>query len=551
MPLVLARFDRTRWAFWTLVMVAAATQARAQSGGALDSVFSAYDRTDGPGCAVAVSQNGRVVAARGFGMSDLAQNLAITPTSVFHVASVSKQFTAMSLVLLARSGAVSLDDDIRKYLPELPSYGQPITIRHLLTHTGGLRDQWSLLMTAGWRLGDDLITEADVLEIVARQRSLNFPPGTDWLYSNSGFSLAAVIVKRVTGKTLREYAEAQIFEPLAMRQTHFHDDNAMVVPGRTRGYGYRDAAWKETVPNYSTVGATSLFTTVMDLAQWHRHLDEGILGGPDALQMLVTPAVLASGDTLKYALGIAHGFYRGVATLSHSGGDPGYRTHLLHFPSFRGGVSVLCNQNEANPVQLAEQTADRFFVSNLGPVRIPGDSLAGGALVKATGLYWSEQAEAIATVELEGTRLGWKTGPVSTRLRRLTDESYSIGNGPAKLDVVPAGLVLRSANGETSPYVRVLPWTPEAADRLALVGRYTSDEIGTTWQLRLTGDTLRLERRKFPAAVVNAVFRDTYTASSGGLQLVVRAVRDRTGRVMGLTVGSGRVRRVMFIKEKP
>lgn len=529
--------------------LAVATSAQAQHREALDSVFAASDRTDGPGCAVAVSRNGQVLAARGFGMSDLAQSLAITPRSVFHVASVSKQFTAMSLVLLARSGALSLDDDIRKYLPELPSYGQPVTIRHLLTHTGGIRDQWSLLMTAGWRLGDDLITEQDVLEIVARQRSLNFAPGTDWLYSNSGFSLAAIIVKRVTGKTLREYAEENMFRPLGMSQTHFHDDNGMVVPGRTRGYGYR-GAWKETVPNYSTVGATSLFTTVIDLVQWHRHLDEGLLGGPEALRTLLTPAVLASGDTLKYALGISHGSYRGVPTISHSGGDPGYRTQLLHFPTFRGGVSVLCNQNEVNPGQLAEQTADRFFGTELQPLQIAGDSVAGGALVGATGLYWSDQTEGIATVEVEGTRLGWKTGPVSTRLRRLTDDSYAIGNGPGRLQVVPNGVVVRSGNGEPSRFVRVEAWTPTAGDRAALVGRYTSDEIGTTLQVRLAGDSLSLDRRKFPASALTPVFRDTYTTSSGGLPLVIRVVRDKGGKVNGMTVGSGRVRRVAFTKEK-
>jgi CubicO group peptidase (beta-lactamase class C family) len=482
-------------------------------------------------------------------MADLAHHLAITPQSVFHVASVSKQFTGMSLVLLAKSGAVSLDDDIRKYLPELPSYGQVVTIRHLLTHTGGLRDQWSLLMTAGWRLGDDLITEPDVLEIVARQRSLNFAPGTDWLYSNSGFSLAAIIVKRVTGKTLREYAEEQLFRPLQMSQTHWHDDNGMVVPGRTRGYGFR-GSWKETVPNYSTVGATSLFTTVIDLVQWHRHLDEAVLGGPEALRTLLTPAVLASGDTLKYALGIQHGNYRGTPTISHSGGDPGYRSQLLHFPSFKGGVSVLCNQNEANPGLLAEQVADRFFASEFQPVQVVGDSAAGGALVKATGLYWSEQAEGAATVEIEGTRLGWKTGQTSFRLRRLTDDTYAIANGPGRVQVVPNGVVVRSGNGEPTRYSRVEAWSPTAADRAALAGRYTSDEIGVTWQIRLAGDTLSLERRKFANAPLSAVLRDTYTANSGGLQLVVRAVRDKAGRVTGVTVGSGRVRRVAFSKEK-
>src|SRR5262249_28984375 len=192
----------------------------------------------------------------------------------------------------AQSGKFSLDDDIRKFLPEIPSYGPVITTRHFLTNTSGIRDQWALLMTAGWRVGDDIITEPDVLDMLSRPKSLNISPGTDWLYSNTGFTLAGTIVKRVSGKSLREYSTEYLFRPLGMHRTHFHDDNHMIVPGRTRGYGLEGGGWKDIVPNYSTVGATSLFTTVVDAVQWHRELDEGTVGGKTALAQLLTRTVL-------------------------------------------------------------------------------------------------------------------------------------------------------------------------------------------------------------------------------------------------------------------
>ncbi len=532
----------------TLLAVAVAVPAAAQTPpiSKLDSVFSQFRRTDGPGCAVAVSRNGEPLVAKGYGMADMAQGIAISPQSVFHVASVSKQFTAMSLVLLAASGKISLDDDVRKYIPELPTYGPPITIRHFLTHTSGIRDQWNLLMTAGWRLGDDIITEQDVLDIVTRQRGLNFPPGTDWNYSNTGFTLAAVIVKRVTGKSLREYAEEVLFKPLGMSRTHFHDDNSMIVPGRTRGYTYRAGDWRENVPNYSTVGATSLFTTVADLVQWHRELDEGTVGGQAALETLFHRAVLASGDTLQYALGIQHGTYRGLHTISHSGGDPGYRTYVLHFPSLKAGVSVLCNLNEVNPVRLAEQTADLYFAGDLRPEVPPGDSSAAGPLVNATGLYWSERDEnAVEVVSSAGT-LRWRVGLNSVALRKIGDRSYTLGQGPATVAVESSGrLKVVSGNGEPNWLVKGEKWTPNAADRAALAGRYASDEIGAVWELHASGDSLLLVRRKFPPAPLVAVYKDTYTAASF-VTFVIRAQRDKAGKVTGITVGSGRVRAVPF-----
>ena len=268
---------------WRLAAVLASTPALlpAQSDGAtpaqlarVDSLFRRWDNTQSPGFAVGVSRDGRILLERGYGM-------AITPASIFHVASISKQFTAFAVMLLAQDGKLSLNDDLRRYVPEVPDYGRRITIRHLMQHTSGLRDQWVLLRLAGWR-ADDLITEEDVLWAVGRQRATNFAPGEEYLYSNTGFTLLAVMVKRVSGKSLREFAEERIFRPLGMGATHFHDDHTMIVPNRTSAYQPKpNGGWRISIPVFDTYGATSLFTTARDLLLWERNFADGKAGSPD------------------------------------------------------------------------------------------------------------------------------------------------------------------------------------------------------------------------------------------------------------------------------
>src|SRR5512138_1561303 len=260
----------------TFVVLAAATlgaQHPADSArAAIDRVFQRWQSKDGPGCAVGASRDGRTIFEAGYGSAILEAGVPITPASIFHVASISKQFTAMSILLLARDGKLSLDDDIRKYLPEVPDYGTRIMIRHLLTHTSGLRDQWDLLALARGRFEEDRITEADVLDIVSRQKALNFTPGTEYLYSNTGYTLAGTIVRRVSGKSLRDFAEERVFKPLGMTHTHFHDDFSMLVKGRAFAYAPREGGqWRFSIPNFDTYGATSLYTTVGDLLRWQEN----------------------------------------------------------------------------------------------------------------------------------------------------------------------------------------------------------------------------------------------------------------------------------------
>ena len=265
-------------------------------------------------------KDGRIIYKHGYGMADLDHNVTITPSTVFHVASMSKQFTAASIVLLAQEGKLSLDDDVRKYIPELPDFGSLITIGNLIHHTSGLRDQWDLLELAGWRYSLDLITDEDVMSVVARQKELNFKPGEKYVYCNTGYTLLATIVKRVSGMSFREFTTQNIFEPLGMMNTHFRDDHAEIV--KNNAYGYepeKTGTFRLSNTNFDTVGATSLHTTVEDLALWDENFYHPRVGGASFLEQMLQRGKLNNGENQDYAFGLVVGKYKGLATVDHAG----------------------------------------------------------------------------------------------------------------------------------------------------------------------------------------------------------------------------------------
>ena len=328
----------------------------------VDEILTPWDRADFPGCAVSVMHDGTVVYAQGYGMANLEYGIPIVPSSVFHVASVSKQFTAMAVALLASDGRLSWNHDIRMYVPEVPVFGTRITLRHLVHHTSGLRDQWSLLHMAGWRFEADVVRQEDVLDLVSRQTAPNFEPGVQYLYSNTGFTLLALVVERVARKTLREFAEERIFGPLGITNTHFHDDHQMIIENRAYAYAPdRDGTLHLSVPDFDVVGATNLFTSVEDMARWDRNFYKGRVGGREVLEQLLTRGVLNGGETISYASGLVHGTHRGFETVGHGGSDAGYRSHYVRFPRQRLSVVVLCNAPSSNPRDLSQRVADIYL----------------------------------------------------------------------------------------------------------------------------------------------------------------------------------------------
>lgn len=395
-----------------------ATAQNAVPEARVDSIFAQYDNTRSPGCALGVIQGVQFVLKRGYGMADLEHGIPLSPSSVFRIGSTSKQFTAAATVLLAEEGKISLDEEIRTYLPEMRDYRTPVTVRHLLHHTSGVRDYLTLMRLTGKR-DNDFYTDDEALDIIARQRELNFEPGTEYLYSNSGYFLLSQIVKRASGMSLRDYAGARIFEPLDMARTHFHDDHSEIVPNRAIGYAPLEAGgFQISMTTLPMVGDGGVFTSVEELHQWDQNFYHPRVGGNTFLDQMLTPGVLASGDTLEYAFGLRLGQYRGLDVVRHGGAFVGFRAEMMRFPEQRVTVICLCNLSTSQPWRFAEQVADVYLEGQLEPestgeeeageeeeAEQAGLELSAEELAVYAGAYYSEELDVVYRLRVEADSL--------------------------------------------------------------------------------------------------------------------------------------------------
>ena len=341
----------------------------------VDAVFADYAKADGPGCSVGVIRDGRLIHAAGYGSANLEYGVPNGPATIYRIASVSKQFTAGAIALLALRREVELDAPVQRYIPEFPDHPDPPTVRHLVHHISGVRDYLVLFSLAGNR-SEDFITDRDILDAINRQRELNFPPGSEYLYSNSGYVLLGEIVARVSGQSLREFARAEFFDPLGMPHTHFHDDHNEVVPNRATGYSPTDSGFRINMTTLDVVGDGGIYTSVEEWAAWDRNLTEGTVGGPDWVALMHGRAVLTSGDTIPYAFGLSHGEHRGLATVGHGGSWVGYRTGMTRYPDAGYSFVALCNRSRIDPTALIASTAEIYLEDAMGP---PEDVAAGEA----------------------------------------------------------------------------------------------------------------------------------------------------------------------------
>ena len=334
----------------------------------IDSLFAEYKNT--PGVAVAVVKNGAVVFKKGYGMANLGYEVPITPQTKFHIASVSKQFTAFSVYLLKKQGKISLEDDIRKYIPELPVYNKTIRIKHLLGHTSGLRDQWAILTLAGWQM-EDVISTEHILKLAARQKALNFEPGTRFGYCNTGYTLLAEAVSRISGQSFAAFTAANIFQPLGMVNTVFYDDLHTVLKNRAHSYELGKSGYTELKLNYSNVGATSLTTTVEDLAKWVNNFKRPVVGDEELMKDFNAASLLDNGDPVTWAARPGDTIYhakgqlllqhKGVRRISHGGHDAGFRSALLRFPDSDLAVITLSNNEHYSVPSKTEPIADMYL----------------------------------------------------------------------------------------------------------------------------------------------------------------------------------------------
>ena len=403
-------------------LFAVAPRAQTAARPEIDAIFSDWNTRDSPGCALGVYQNGRIAYERGYGMASLEHDVPITPETVFYVGSLSKQFTAAAAALAIQQGRLSADDGIRKYLPELPAYANPITVRHLIHHTSGLRDYNTLLSIAG-RRGDEAFDNLTVLRITARQKKLNFEPGAEYLYSNTGYTLLALLVERATGVRFSEFAHAQIFKPLGMAVTHYHTDETRLVKWRALAYDREESGLALNTPNNERAGAGGVFTNVRDLLRWDENFYDARVGGAELVKQLQVPGTLNGGRPMTYAWGLQVGSYRGQPLIEHGGSLGGYRAHLLRLPKQHVSVAILCNLGSIAPGNQARQVADVILnnaftepapstrnaagtggpgPSGSQPTRTNGDAHAAADLA---GSYYSGEVDATFTVAHKDGRL--------------------------------------------------------------------------------------------------------------------------------------------------
>ena len=386
----------------------------------IDAVFAKYDRTDGPGCAVGVARAGTLVYGRGYGMGQLDHGIPLSERSVFYLASVAKQFAAAAIVIAAHEGHLSLDDEVRRHIPEFPDYEQgAVTVRHLVHHTSGVRDYLTLMSLAGTPY-ENILTDEAMLGLITRQKELNFAPGSEHLYSNSGYVLMAEILKRATGRSLRQYADEKIFRPLGMTSTHFHDDRTQVVRDRVFSYDAGpDGGWRTNyLMAFDKVGDGGLYSSVEDLARWDGAFYDDLLGVPGFAERMYERGVLTSGVEIRYARGLSVERRRGLSRVSHAGGFMAFRTMIARYPEQRTTVISLCNDGTANPMQMSVAVEDILLedafteeaeeaaaqpaepAPDTAGVEVPADVLAA-----LTGSYHSGEIGATWVIAAEEGRL--------------------------------------------------------------------------------------------------------------------------------------------------
>ena len=523
-----------RFALLFLALPAALAAQQPNLSAIADTVFARWNSTHTPGCAVGVAREGKVLLTRGYGMADLETGTPITAQTIFESGSVAKQFTATAIMLLALDGKLTLDDPARKHLPELPEYDRPITIRHLLTHTSGLREWSSLVAAQGWPRGTRAHTQAELLDVVFRQKALNYPVGDYYSYTNSGYALAMTIVERVSGKSLQAFTQERIFGPLGMAHTRWRDDFTRLVPGRAQAYTREDDGWHLNMPFESVVGPGGLLTTVGDWLTWNEALATRKLGAA-VVDSLTRRMRLTGGREIQYARGLMVLSYRGVPEIAHSGSTAGYSTYLARYPD-RGNLSiaVLCNSSSGAAGSYTHQLADRL-IRDFQPSPAPDTTQADSAMFATyLGIYRNTRTHASLEV----------APGASARIRALPNGWFWLPNGARWLFDVgptakPAGLRIAQPDGDTVTYTYAAEkfWTPTPEQLRPFEGAYPSDEIGVTYQVKLVGDSLTLSPRVGSVLTLRPTYPDGFT----GRGSAVWFTRDRAGRVTAMHLSESRV----------
>jgi len=510
----------------------------------VDQIFSEYSQTGSPGCSLGVMHDGAFIYRKSYGAASVELGVPLSSHSVFYVGSISKQFTAASVVLAAEQGYLSLNDDVRKYIPELPDYGHTITLREMLHQTSGFRDFFDLLNFSGLD-ASQFNTPGEILKLVALQKGLNNVPGAEWIYSNTNYFLLGIVVERATKKTLAEFAEENIFRPLGMAHTRFYDDASMVVPERVAAYdpGKHGSFLVDWSTSYAIVGGGGLMTSVDDLLKWDNNFYANRLGKGTLLKELETPGVLNDGNRTNYAMGLIPGNYRGLKTMEHDGALFGYRSDLLRFPDQKFTVACLCNVSNSNPEAKSHKVADLYLKDELQSHPSTGATskdlpdpaaFAGRYLDPHKHLLYSFAAA-------DGDLKGWG----SVLNRKNAKQFYDLLGNVITFETSGASMsVTLVINGEIYfSGEKLSEFHPDAAALVSFVGEYRSPELDGAIHLSVEQGTLILRIGGKPAIKLDPIAKDMFDAG-GSVPLVFH--RDAHGKVSGLRIFASAARGIEF-----
>lgn len=534
---------------------------------AVDELFSEYDLEDTPGCALGVIRDGDFIYRQGYGMANLEYDIPISSSSVFRIASTSKQFTAVAIALLVESGKVSLQDPVRRYFPELPEWAEEMTVMQLLQHTSGIRDYLTLAWLVGLTEYTDHYTTEWVLDMLVRQKEGNFEPGSDFLYSNTGYMLLAQLVERVSGQTMREFSEEYIFGPLGMVHSRFQDNHAHIVRNRAAGYEPGEAGFDINMTTLNLVGDGAVFTSIDDLLYWDRNFYNNRLGkgSPELIEQMTGAYNSEQGDStaytpgpnggIYYAFGLERDNYRGLTRISHSGGFAGFRADMMRFPDQMFTVAVLCNRSDATPTRLATQVADYYLQDQMQAVEDDGPtmdtSLSAQSLAIYTGEFWDSKNMVGLKVENEDGKL-WAEHPELGRfeLAAIGQHRWHLIDCPwdVKLVYEIEGGAMRqldtlfndAAWGSFKPFKRA---EPGIANLAAYAGTYYSPELDIEYQIGVDQDQLNFVLKGEHPQELTPVLDGMYENTNWG---VFEFERNPEGQVDGFLLHSGRVRNLAF-----
>jgi CubicO group peptidase (beta-lactamase class C family) len=515
----------------------------------VDEIFSVYDKPGSPGCSLGVIRDGEFVYRKAYGLASLELAVPLSSQSVFYMASVSKQFTAASVVLAAERGYLSLDDDVRKYIPELPDYGHVITLRQMIHQTSGLRDFFTLLELSGHDRADFNSPE-DIFKIVVRQKGLNNIPGEGWIYSSTNYFLLGMVVKRTTKNSLSEFAAENIFQPLGMSHTLFYDDHTLVVPGRVAAYDSspHDSFRVDWSTTFAVVGSGGLMSTVDDLLLWDRNFYANRLGKGTLIQELQTPGVLNNGNKISYAMGLFLGNYRGLSIVEHGGETFGYRTELLRFPEQKLSVICLCNVASAVPANLAREVADVYLADKLQPgasALNPSNNETVLDPAAFAGKYLDPRTHLMYTfTESNGNLMAWGEVLMRISANQFYDVLSEVITFESLKGIMQAKVEIKGETYFSGGKIEEIPLGEPAL--ASCTGQFRSTELDAVYGLSLEKDTLTLRNRDNPPQKLTPIAKDEFDAGDLGTLVFER---DSGGRVLGFRVFNEDARGIAFKKE--